>query len=154
MVLHFLLPFMASQWQGGLEDSNFKIHGHVYLFVIIFISLVIFFAILFLFVRWTCKYRRSLTTPIANANTTTSNTESCGLEAIVIDKLPICLHHGSVDEEVQCSVCLSAFQDQEKVKILPGCNHAYHPDCIDKWLHTHSSCPLCRSSLRTDSTVS
>ncbi|MCL7041579.1 hypothetical protein MKW94_016106 [Papaver nudicaule] len=39
------------------------------------------------------------------------------------------------------------FEDEEKVKILPNCKHCYHPECVDAWLVTHSSCPLCRSSL-------
>ncbi|XP_061351622.1 E3 ubiquitin-protein ligase Os04g0590900-like [Gastrolobium bilobum] len=48
-----------------------------------------------------------------------------------------------------CSVCLSEFQDNEMVKLLPKCNHVFHPPCIDTWLKSHSSCPLCRSSIFT-----
>ncbi|KAK7360826.1 hypothetical protein VNO77_02841 [Canavalia gladiata] len=48
-----------------------------------------------------------------------------------------------------CSVCLSEFQDNESVRLLPKCNHAFHLPCIDTWLKSHSSCPLCRATIFT-----
>lgn len=48
-----------------------------------------------------------------------------------------------------CSVCLSEFQDDESVRLLPMCNHVFHLPCIDTWLKSNSSCPLCRSSVFT-----
>ncbi|RVW83982.1 Retrovirus-related Pol polyprotein from transposon TNT 1-94 [Vitis vinifera] len=54
--------------------------------------------------------------------------------------------------EVECSICISMFQEGERVKVLPQCRHAFHSQCVDKWLMTHSSCPLCRTAiLRGDS---
>lgn len=53
-----------------------------------------------------------------------------------------------------CSVCLSEFQDDESVRILPNCNHVFHVSCIDKWLKSNSSCPLCRSNIFTLNNVS
>ncbi|KAJ7538029.1 hypothetical protein O6H91_11G031700 [Diphasiastrum complanatum] len=50
-------------------------------------------------------------------------------------------------ESVDCSVCLNEFQENEKVRILPNCGHGFHSDCIDTWLLSHSTCPLCRISL-------
>ncbi|XP_022753611.1 putative RING-H2 finger protein ATL50 [Durio zibethinus] len=38
-------------------------------------------------------------------------------------------------------------EDEENLKVLPECNHAYHSECVDKWLNSQSSCPLCRASL-------
>ncbi|KAK7317766.1 hypothetical protein RJT34_02261 [Clitoria ternatea] len=46
-----------------------------------------------------------------------------------------------------CSVCLSEFQENESVRLLPKCNHGFHLPCIDTWLKSHSSCPLCRASV-------
>lgn len=30
---------------------------------------------------------------------------------------------------------------------MPACGHTFHIDCIDNWLATHTTCPLCRLSL-------
>lgn len=48
-----------------------------------------------------------------------------------------------------CSVCLSEFQDGESVRLLPMCNHVFHLPCIDTWLKSNSSCPLCRANIFT-----
>ncbi|GAB2266678.1 hypothetical protein Dimus_001673 [Dionaea muscipula] len=45
---------------------------------------------------------------------------------------------------LECSVCLSEFEDGEAGRILPKCRHCFHVDCIDMWFHSHSTCPLCR----------
>jgi E3 ubiquitin-protein ligase ATL41 len=33
----------------------------------------------------------------------------------------------------------------ELVRRLPACKHLFHVDCIDMWLHSHSTCPICRA---------
>ncbi|KHN10162.1 E3 ubiquitin-protein ligase [Glycine soja] len=48
-----------------------------------------------------------------------------------------------------CSVCLSEFEDDESVRLLPKCSHVFHAPCIDTWLKSHSSCPLCRAGIFT-----
>ncbi|KAE9610246.1 hypothetical protein Lal_00006612 [Lupinus albus] len=49
--------------------------------------------------------------------------------------------------DTECVICLSEFTKDEKVRILPKCNHGFHVPCIDKWLSLHSSCPKCRQCL-------
>jgi len=48
---------------------------------------------------------------------------------------------------MDCPICLAEFAEGEKVRVLPKCNHGFHLECIDKWLVSHSSCPMCRHSL-------
>ena len=50
-------------------------------------------------------------------------------------------------EGTDCSVCLSEFQEDESVRLLPKCGHAFHIQCIDTWLRSHSNCPLCRANV-------
>ncbi|KAJ8447448.1 hypothetical protein Cgig2_019442 [Carnegiea gigantea] len=48
-------------------------------------------------------------------------------------------------ECTDCAVCLAEFEDEEELRILPKCNHAFHVPCIDTWLKSHINCPLCRA---------
>ncbi|XP_077213766.1 E3 ubiquitin-protein ligase ATL6-like [Tasmannia lanceolata] len=48
---------------------------------------------------------------------------------------------------LECAVCLSEFSDEETLRLLPKCSHVFHPDCIDTWLASHTTCPVCRSNL-------
>ncbi|KAG0496109.1 hypothetical protein HPP92_000800 [Vanilla planifolia] len=51
------------------------------------------------------------------------------------------------EEESECTVCLSAFEEGEEVRRLPQCGHSFHASCIDMWLQYRSSCPVCRGSV-------
>ena len=47
----------------------------------------------------------------------------------------------------QCSVCLGTVEAGEMVRRLPLCKHLYHVECIDMWLASHTTCPLCRADV-------
>ncbi|XP_062201054.1 E3 ubiquitin-protein ligase Os03g0188200-like [Phragmites australis] len=46
-----------------------------------------------------------------------------------------------------CAVCQSAFRDDDELRLLPACRHAFHSRCVDTWLRGNPSCPLCRASI-------
>ncbi|XP_076919686.1 RING-H2 finger protein ATL38-like [Bidens hawaiensis] len=48
---------------------------------------------------------------------------------------------------LECAVCLNEFHDHEALRLLPECSHVFHRDCIDEWLASHVTCPVCRASL-------
>lgn len=54
----------------------------------------------------------------------------------------------SSGEDTQCTVCLAEYQEKDILRILPYCGHAFHITCIDIWLQHHTTCPICRISLR------
>ncbi|PAN23833.1 hypothetical protein PAHAL_4G121900 [Panicum hallii] len=54
---------------------------------------------------------------------------------------------GNGGDGAQCSVCLGAVQPGEMVRRLPMCKHLYHVECIDLWLASHATCPICRSDV-------
>ncbi|KAL6634933.1 hypothetical protein ACP70R_027604 [Stipagrostis hirtigluma subsp. patula] len=46
-----------------------------------------------------------------------------------------------------CAVCLSPFAPEAELRLLPACRHAFHAACVDAWLRTTPSCPLCRAAV-------
>ena len=47
------------------------------------------------------------------------------------------------DDGETCAICLVEFEDDERIKVL-RCEHAFHAECIDPWLHRHNVCPMCK----------
>ncbi|KAL6055693.1 E3 ubiquitin-protein ligase RNF43 [Balamuthia mandrillaris] len=43
----------------------------------------------------------------------------------------------------QCIICLSDFEEGETLRTLP-CLHVYHQACIDHWLRSRNTCPICK----------
>ncbi|OEL32074.1 RING-H2 finger protein ATL13 [Dichanthelium oligosanthes] len=77
-----------------------------------------------------------------------------GVDQSFIDALPVFLYGAVVGaggkDPFDCAVCLCEFADDDRLRLLPKCSHAFHVDCIDTWLLSHSTCPLCRRSLLAD----
>ncbi|PPD70014.1 hypothetical protein GOBAR_DD33106 [Gossypium barbadense] len=73
---------------------------------------------------------------------------SQGLDESLIKAIAVCKFkkNEGLIEGTDCSVCLSEFLEDESLRLLPKCNHAFHVPCIDTWLKSHSSCPLCRAN--------
>ncbi|CAI0559288.1 unnamed protein product [Linum tenue] len=72
-----------------------------------------------------------------------------GLDQAFIDALPVFQYKEIVGlkEPFDCAVCLCEFSEKDKLRLLPMCSHAFHISCIDTWLLSNSSCPLCRGTL-------
>ncbi|KAK1269318.1 E3 ubiquitin-protein ligase ATL41 [Acorus gramineus] len=65
-----------------------------------------------------------------------------GLDPLVLRALPI---DRAGPNSGDCSICLSAFEEEELARVLPNCKHVFHVECIDMWLGSHSTCPVCRA---------
>ncbi|XAR49563.1 hypothetical protein NMG60_11032811 [Bertholletia excelsa] len=79
----------------------------------------------------------------------TAEPPKTGLDPAVIASLPTFVFKqiGKNDETgpPECAVCLSVLEDDEVARFLPNCKHTFHVECIDKWLRSHSNCPICRT---------
>ncbi|WCJ36825.1 RING/U-box superfamily protein [Euphorbia peplus] len=49
-------------------------------------------------------------------------------------------------DDTVCPICLSEYKPKETLKTIPECQHCFHADCIDEWLHLNASCPVCRKT--------
>ncbi|CAM0880382.1 unnamed protein product [Alopecurus aequalis] len=74
-----------------------------------------------------------------------------GLDASVLSALPVTAYRKEVGAAVaggaDCAVCLSELADGDKVRELPNCGHAFHVECVDAWLRSRTTCPLCRAEV-------
>ncbi|GMH07769.1 hypothetical protein Nepgr_009609 [Nepenthes gracilis] len=75
-----------------------------------------------------------------------------GLDAAVIQSFPMFPYSAVKSLKIgkgalECAVCLNEFEDDETLRLIPTCDHVFHPDCIDAWLTSHSTCPVCRANL-------
>ncbi|KAL8210760.1 hypothetical protein R6Q57_005197 [Mikania cordata] len=141
-----------------LEDKNFQIRGRTLYFIIVLFAVVISITLIFIYLRWVCRFSSSSSAAVTHTVTLSPRQQplsrSHGLDSSVIDSLPITLYHRpETAGDGECCICLGMFEEGEKVKVLPNCFHGYHCECVDKWLTTHSTCPICRDTIRVYSPV-
>jgi hypothetical protein len=139
---------------GDVGDSNFALHGRAVPLLAGLLALVVALVAICLYLNWACNRRRDRRRS-RDASSSAAAAAASGLDADTINGLPVTLYspaRSTVGEEEQaveaeCSICLSALVAGDKVKALPPCGHRFHPGCVDDWLRSHPSCPLCRSTL-------
>lgn len=69
-----------------------------------------------------------------------------GLDSSAISSMPQFVFGESSTSDEECVICLGLFEDGQKGKRLAFCEHAFHVECIDVWLHSNTTCPVCRAS--------
>ncbi|KAL6606169.1 hypothetical protein ACP70R_041822 [Stipagrostis hirtigluma subsp. patula] len=75
---------------------------------------------------------------------------AAGMDAAAISALPAAFGYKrdqGVTGWAQCAICLGLVRVGEAVRRLPACGHLFHAGCVDKWLHAHATCPLCRAAV-------
>ncbi|KAH7664786.1 E3 ubiquitin-protein ligase BIG BROTHER and related proteins protein [Dioscorea alata] len=78
-------------------------------------------------------------------------TESRGLSADTIASLPsVGYKAGSArdGDTDPCIICRMDYEDGDSLVVL-SCKHAYHSDCINKWLQINKVCPVCSTEVST-----
>ncbi|KAL9687908.1 hypothetical protein QQ045_032317 [Rhodiola kirilowii] len=136
-------------------DDLLSYHGNMMLAGVVSLLLVILFTLLLHIFG-----RRCLLTLLANPNDENNNTTTAssyyldhstrkGLGPMAIASIPVFVYEAekrsSLSEVEECAICLSGLEDGEMGRRLQSCGHAFHVECIDMWLCSHFSCPICRS---------
>lgn len=146
------------------SSSGSKISPAI-LFIIVILAVIFFISgLLHLLIRFLIKHRPSSSITESDRYPEMSESDAfqrqlqqlfhlhdSGLDQAFIDALPVFLYKEIVGlkEPFDCAVCLCEFSEQDKLRLLPMCSHAFHIGCIDTWLLSNSTCPLCRGSLYT-----
>ncbi|KAA8529547.1 hypothetical protein F0562_033654 [Nyssa sinensis] len=152
------------QKESTPSSSGSKISPAV-LFIIIILAVIFFISgLLHLLVRFLIKHRSSSSISQSNRYPEISTSDAfqrqlqqlfhlhdSGLDQAYIDALPVFPYTEvmGLKEPFDCAVCLCEFSEQDNLRLLPLCSHAFHIDCIDTWLLSNSTCPLCRGTLFT-----
>ncbi|XP_068314501.1 E3 ubiquitin-protein ligase ATL31-like [Pyrus communis] len=164
--LHFLF-LLTYPMPANAQSPEFQNNGYGYVnnlnssMALISVFLVFaFFSVGFLsvyFRRCVESARMEASGTIARAAGTRAHAASLGfsrrgLDPAVIETFPILVYSAVKDLKIgkgalECAVCLSEFADFETLRLLPKCDHVFHPDCINPWLAAHATCPVCRSNL-------
>lgn len=135
------------------------------LFIIVILAVLFFISgLLHLLVRFLVKHPSSSASSQSNRYPEISSSDALqrqlqqlfhlhdsGLDQAFIDALPVFQYKEIVGlkEPFDCAVCLCEFSEKDKLRLLPMCSHAFHINCIDTWLLSNSTCPLCRGTLFT-----
>mmetsp|Transcript_112627 Transcript_112627/g.218239 ORF Transcript_112627/g.218239 Transcript_112627/m.218239 type:complete len:329 (+) Transcript_112627:996-1982(+) len=54
---------------------------------------------------------------------------------------------GDVDDSSACPICLESFGGKMPAVQTRSCGHAFHRQCLGRWLDVNRHCPLCRQDL-------
>ena len=145
LVLHFMFINVKAQIAGDNQAASQPMQPSL---AVVIGILSIMFSLTFLLLVYAkfCHRRGSIHSDPQNLGFIRSSSRFSGIDKTVIESLPFFRFSSlkGTKEGLECSVCLSKFEDTEMLRLLPKCKHAFHIDCIDNWLIKHSSCPLCR----------
>ncbi|XP_051114468.1 RING-H2 finger protein ATL46-like [Andrographis paniculata] len=154
-----VLNYQSSPLPSSSSSSSSKISPAILFIIVIIAALFFISGLLHLLIRFLTK---SPSPSHPNRNMTASGSDTLqrqlqqlfhlhdtGLEQAFIDALPIFEYKEIVglQEHFECAVCLCEFMDVDKLRLLPICGHAFHMSCIDTWLQSNSTCPLCRGAI-------
>ncbi|KAJ4773796.1 RING/U-box superfamily protein [Rhynchospora pubera] len=97
------------------------------------------------------SYHFSFARTNSNAGSANNRALSEHEKAKLIDSLPLFTLASSLAKlpksSLDCAVCYEPFLPDAELRLLPACKHAFHKSCVDLWLKSNPSCPLCRSSI-------
>ncbi|KAJ9555719.1 hypothetical protein OSB04_010333 [Centaurea solstitialis] len=83
-----------------------------------------------------------------NQDSTLHQCSELGSKINLEDKLSVILFDEDLyAKDSMCCVCLGEFEMNEKLHQIPACQHVFHGDCIRNWIHSNTTCPLCRCSV-------
>ena len=54
----------------------------------------------------------------------------------------------AIDSNELCTICHTAFREGDIQRTINNCSHTFHMHCIDRWLTTTQTCPICRVQIR------
>lgn len=77
-----------------------------------------------------------------------------GLDPAIVESFPSFTYSTVKDYTkerygLECAICLVEFRSSDVLRLLTACCHVFHQECIDLWLESHRTCPVCRRNLNS-----
>uniref|UniRef100_A0A1J3JWU2 RING-type E3 ubiquitin transferase n=1 Tax=Noccaea caerulescens TaxID=107243 RepID=A0A1J3JWU2_NOCCA len=157
----FLLILSASELAAGQAqpDPRSDVYNYGKLSPAMAVIVVILIAALFFMGFFSIYFRHCSGVPDPGVSPAggarsrgTVNAAARGLNASVVETFPTFVYSDVKTQklgkgELECAICLNEFEDDETLRLLPKCDHVFHPHCIGAWLEAHVTCPVCRANL-------
>ncbi|XP_017699203.2 E3 ubiquitin-protein ligase ATL4-like [Phoenix dactylifera] len=147
----------ASPSPSSLSSSSFAYSPSILIIAAILAFVFVASISIYLLLRFLSRSSSSSSAPPLIHRSWSSSTSSASSalsdqeKAALIESLPLFSLASSVavlpKSSPDCAVCLSPFHPHDELRLLPACRHAFHSPCIDTWLRSTPSCPLCRASI-------
>ncbi|KAF7139531.1 hypothetical protein RHSIM_Rhsim07G0039300 [Rhododendron simsii] len=141
-------------YEGGENQQPSSPFSSSIVAILVIASALILSSSLYLLLRCIARHRHRSRTfaavdddvfPSSINNHRDSRRDHCS-----INSLPLFTFNsvtGNLAKGGDCAVCLSKFEASDRLRLLPLCCHAFHAECIDAWLSSNQTCPLCRSTV-------
>ncbi|KAG5056118.1 hypothetical protein AAZX31_03G219600 [Glycine max] len=149
LLVSALIPIAVAQ-PNDFSDANLnEFNSSIAIIIIILVIAFFLMAFFSIYVRHCADSPSNTVRPLTTAR---SRRAARGLDPALIQTFPILEYsvvkiHKIGKEALECAVCLCEFEDTETLRLLPKCDHVFHPECIDEWLSSHTTCPVCRANL-------
>lgn len=148
------IPFAGAQSvDGKTNDDNYynRVSPSMAIIIVILIAALFLMGFFSIYIRQCADSPSNSIRNIAGV-TGRSRRAARGLDASVIETFPIFEYsfvkiHKIGKGTLECAVCLNEFEETETLRLIPKCDHVFHPECIDEWLGSHTTCPVCRANL-------
>ncbi|XP_023636081.1 putative RING-H2 finger protein ATL35 [Capsella rubella] len=149
IIFHFLPYVTCQQALEYVSPYPYKTRKFDTESIIVIVLVVTFMSLIMVFA---CCCNNTSSSAEIDAASLLNNRAMRGLEKEVIESFPSFLYSEVKRVKigkggVECAICLSDFEDQERLRWLPPCSHTFHANCIDVWLSSRSTCPVCRAIL-------
>ncbi|XP_073154098.1 RING-H2 finger protein ATL57-like [Henckelia pumila] len=127
-----------------------SLNSSMTLAILIVLTALVFMGLLSVYSRCFSDNSPSSPSPTSSAaaSSAQSNHPHPPLDPSTVKSLPLLSYDAAATPRLleDCPICLTEFRGTESVKMIPYCGHVFHPGCIDTWLESQVSCPLCRST--------
>ncbi|KDP23544.1 hypothetical protein JCGZ_23377 [Jatropha curcas] len=145
-------PFTVAQTNPDVDRYGYaRVTPSMAIIIVVLIAALFFMGFFSIYIRH-CNDTNGGTSVRGLANRSRRAAASRGLDASVIETFPTLVYSEVKGLKIgqsalECAVCLCEFEDDETLRLIPKCDHVFHPDCIDTWLASHTTCPVCRANL-------